>query len=93
VFIDLKKNEIDRISMPLEFYEKYLVVAYVSQKSLKIKKLFHESHVTLDVDFSPVSVLENAIVKIEFVSEKSIKLTYLTTDEYLEKTKVFSYVI
>ncbi|MGR6874560.1 hypothetical protein ACU6U9_20220 [Pseudomonas sp. HK3] len=79
--------------MPLEFSEKYLVVAYVSQKSLKIKKLFHESHVTLDVGFSPVSVLENAIVKIEFVSEKSIKLTYLTTDEYLEKTKVFSYVI
>ncbi len=92
IFINLKTNEIDSINMPIAFSEKYSVIAYTDQHNLILKTLFTSNKTSLEVDFSPVSVLENAIVNIEFLSKSSIKLTYLTTDKYIEKTKTFIYV-
>ena len=90
IFVDLNNDKIDNINMPIAFSKEYLIIAYTDENSLIIKSLFSDKKVALNVDFSPVAVLNNAIEKFEFISKNTIKLTYLSTSDFVTKTKVFS---
>jgi hypothetical protein len=92
IFVNLKTAKVEHVENPVRFSYKHLLSASLKDGSLVIKELFSDKVLsTTRINFSPVANASSAIKDFSFINERSIKITYLSTTEYVRKTQVITF--